>query len=142
MQKIRAYLDANVILRHLTEDPPDLADRSASIFRAADEGQMSLIIAQVALAEVVWVLQSFYGLAKSKISKQLQAFLSNPNLEVPSRDHLLSALALYADKNIDFADALLSAIALAEGPAVVCSFDSDFEKVAGIERLSGAPDDP
>jgi predicted nucleic acid-binding protein len=47
------------------------------------------------------------------------------------------ALQLYREHSrLDFADAYLAAIALQIGPAAVTSFDSDFDTVEGIRRIS------
>lgn len=52
----RGYVDANVILRFLTGDPPQMAERAASLFRAVEQGELRLIVEPIVLAEVVWVI--------------------------------------------------------------------------------------
>lgn len=40
----RLWVDANVILRFLTKDPQDLAERSARLMAKAEKGKVSLYI--------------------------------------------------------------------------------------------------
>jgi predicted nucleic acid-binding protein len=131
----RAFVDANVILRYFTKDPPDMAEASLKTFSAAQDGHISLIVAPITVAEVVWVLESFYGYPKEQIAATIIQFLYSEGLEVIDLDIVIHALSLYKEKNIDFADALLSASALNRGPTLIYSFDRDFDRIPEITRL-------
>jgi predicted nucleic acid-binding protein len=131
----RAFVDANVILRYLTGDPPDMAEASLKTFSAAQKGEISLILIPITVAEVVWVLESFYGYPKDRIAATITEFLHSDGLEVMDLDILIQALSFYDEKNIDFADALLSASALNPGPNLIYSFDRHFDRIAEITRL-------
>jgi len=48
-------LDANVIIRYLTNDPPEMAERAAALI----EGDLQLVIPPLILAEVGFVLTRF-----------------------------------------------------------------------------------
>ena len=56
----RQWVDANVIVRFLTKDSPDLSPRSLQLFRRAADGELVLRVTPLVVAEVVWVLGSFY----------------------------------------------------------------------------------
>lgn len=131
----RAYVDANVLLRYLTQDPPDMAEKARETLAVAGRGELLLILTAVTMAEVVWTLDSFYGHSREQIATSLSAFLGAQGLEVPEREVLISALVLYRDRNVDFADALLAAYALENGPNLVCTFDHDFRRVGGLKIL-------
>ena len=49
----RLWLDANVILRFLTKDPPEMAERSARLMAKAERGEVSLYVSPLVLAEVI-----------------------------------------------------------------------------------------
>jgi len=132
----RAFVDANVILRYLTRDPPEMAEAALRTFTAAQRGKVRLLLAPITVAEVVWVLESFYGYPKAQITQTLTQFLHADGLEVESLDLLTEALALYHEQNLDFADALVATVARRKGPPVVYSFDRDFDRVAGVTRLT------
>lgn len=131
----RAFVDANLVLRYLTKDPPDMAEASLKTFSAAQDGQIRLILIPITVAEVVWVLESFYGYPKDQIVTTISQFLHSEGLEVMNLDMLIQALSLYHEKNIDFADALLAASALSLGPNFIYSFDHHFDRIPGITRL-------
>jgi predicted nucleic acid-binding protein len=63
--------------------------------------------------------------------------LEADGLEVREMAAVARALALYREvASLDFADAYVAGRALEDGPQGVASFDSDFDRVAGIRRLS------
>jgi len=131
----RAFIDANVILRYLTKDPPEMAEAALKIFMDAEKGKVSILITPLTVAEVVWVLESFYGNSKNQIAKTLTEFLLCDDLEVESLDFLIEALTLYQEKNLDFADAFLVVTALRKGPPTIYSFDRHLNRVDGITVL-------
>lgn len=130
-----AFIDANVILRFLTNDPPEMADRAAAVFAAAQEGSLLLRVDEIVVAETVWVLQSFYKYPHEEIAQTLSEFLANDGIDADDKPGLLAALALYREKNVDFADALLAVHARQQGIAEVFSFDHHFDRLPGIRRL-------
>ena len=131
----RAFVDANIILRYFTKDPPDMAEASLKTFSDAQDGQICLILIPITVAEVVWVLESFYGYTKEQIAIKITQFLHSDGIEVIDLDILIQALSLYNEKNIDFADALLAVYALSRGPNLIYSFDRHFDRIPGITRL-------
>jgi predicted nucleic acid-binding protein len=130
-----ALIDANVILRYLTQDPPVMAEAARKIFDEARSGKESLAIIPITVAEVVGVLESFYGYSKKQIAETMTQFLMCEGLEVESLDLLIGALSLYHEKNLDFGDAVLAITALQKGPKVIYSFDRHLNRVDGLKRL-------
>jgi len=130
-----ALVDANVILRFITKDPPDLADAARNLFKQAEAGEISLIILAITVAEVVWVLESFYAYPKIQVAETFGAFLRCDGLQVEQANLIQEALSLYQGNNLDFADALMASTALRKGPLSIFSFDRHFDRVAGIEHL-------
>jgi len=57
-------IDANVILRYLTNEPAEQAERSARLFGAVARGEREVLLEDVVLAEVVWTLASFYRMPR------------------------------------------------------------------------------
>jgi len=131
----QAFIDANIILRFLTKDPPPMAETALKIFEEAKGGKLSLLIIPITVAEVVWVLESYYEYSKDKIAETMTQFLSCEGLEVESLDLILETLNLYYEKNLDFADALLAVSALREKIPTIYSFDQHFNRINGIIRM-------
>ena len=131
----KAYLDANVIVRLITGDPPGMADRAERLFRRVDEGDLELVVETIVVAETVWVLSSFYGFSSADIAPVMSAFLVGNGILCEEKVEILQALALYADRNIDFADALLAVKMIREGATQIYSFDDHFNRLESIHRL-------
>ena len=136
----KALIDSNVVLRYLTKDPPKMAEAALRTLADAQKGKISLILTSLTVAEVVWVLESFYGHSKAKIAETVGQFLFCDGLEVEDLELIIEALTLYQGKNLDFADAFLAAIALRRGPQAVYSFDEHFDRIPGITRLEPGKD--
>jgi len=133
-----AYVDANVLLRFLVGDPPEMAEKTTVLMKAVERGETTLVVDDIIVAEVVWVLSSFYRHKAQEISTTLFELLSQDGIEVD--DAVLSALALYGNKGVDFVDALLATRMQRRGAGRVFSFDRHFDRISGIERLEpGVP---
>jgi predicted nucleic acid-binding protein len=122
------WVDANVLLRFLTGDPPELAGRASRLLEKAERDGSPLRVHSVVVAEMVWVLQSFYEYSKGEISGALVSLLEHPALRVEGAGSVIQALETMASSNVDFADALLAETARSRGEGVA-SFDRDFRKL-------------
>lgn len=71
----RAVIDTNLLVRYLTEDEPSKAGEVKRLLLAAAEGKIKLLIPSVVLAEMVWVLQSYYNLERGETVPLLNAIL-------------------------------------------------------------------
>lgn len=123
------WVDANVLLRFLTGEPPELADRAQRFFESAERREISVLVHQIAVAETVWVLESFYDCSKQQIAEALLPLLEGRALSVEDKRITLASLETMVAENVDFADALIACTAHARGE-VVASFDRDFGKLA------------
>lgn len=130
-----AYIDANVIVRLITDDPPDMAQQAAALFDRVDRGELQLVADSIVIAETVWVLSSFYGFTPGQIGPVLREFLVGDEIESDEKTELLQALTLYEEKNVDFADALLCVKMMKQGVSEVYSFDEHFDRLESIRRL-------
>jgi predicted nucleic acid-binding protein len=128
---VRAFLDTNVLVRHLTGDPPDLAARATQFLRDADE----LLLADLIMAEMVYVLESFYELARPRVAELARAILAFGPVQVVDVDLLLRAVEVYELDRLDFAEAYLVASAEQNGVGVVASFDRSIDRVQSVTRF-------
>lgn len=130
------FLDANVFLRYLTNDVPHQAQAAEQLLRAAARGQMELVTNVLVLAEIVWTLESFYGLSKQDVATKVLAILNTPGLEVERADLALQAATDYAALNIDFIDAYNAAWMRDAGISRVHTFDrKHYRRFGDIEVL-------
>lgn len=129
------WIDANVFLRFLTDEPEDMSERAARFLERAQRREVALKVHAIVVAETVWVLQSFYGYSRAEISWALIPLLEEHGLQVEEGRAVIQALTSMAAANIDFADALLAERARMRGEGVA-SFDRDFEKL-GVKLCKG-----
>jgi predicted nucleic acid-binding protein len=128
-------IDANIVLRFLTRDQPEQAARCKALFARLETGEEVAYIPEVAVSEVVWTLRSFYKWPPQRIRRFVGQVVALKGVWLQERGKLLQALALFAEKNIDFSDALIAAEMLTRGYTEIYSYDRHFDKLAEVERV-------
>jgi len=129
------FLDTNIFIRFLTDDVPEKVDACEEIFKKAVEKQETLFTTDLVIAEIVWVLESFYELPKNEIQDKVEKILNTPNLICPHKDLILSALILYSEKNIDYIDACNALILKENGIEELYSYDKHYDRIDWLTRL-------
>jgi predicted nucleic acid-binding protein len=128
---LSAFLDTNVLIRHLTGDPPAQARRATAFLERADE----LLLPDLLVAEVVYVLESFYEVKPKRVAELVRAVIAFPAIVVVAEPLLLRALEVYEVDRIDFAEAYLVASAEAGAVESIASFDRSIDRVTTIRRI-------
>jgi predicted nucleic acid-binding protein len=128
---LSAFLDTNVLIRHLTGDPPVQARRATSYLRRANE----LLLPDLIVAEVVYVLESFYEVKRQRVAELARAIVGFPAVVVVDESLLLRALEVYEVERLDFADAYLVASAEASGVGTIASFDREIDRITTVRRV-------
>jgi len=132
----RAVIDTNLLVRYLTEDDPSKANEVKRLLLKAAQGEIRLLIPSVVIAELVWVLQSFYKLERSEIVPLLNAILHTYGVEVSDKTIVSDAIAIYRKEAIDFIDAWIVAFAKAAEVRAIYTFDrKHFKGIDGIEMM-------
>jgi predicted nucleic acid-binding protein len=131
---VSAFVDTNILIRHLTGDPPGQAARATRFLTTADE----LLLADLVVAEVVYVLESFYEVPRARVAELVRAIVAFPTVVVLDPAMLLRALEVYETARLDFAEAYLVAQAERSGVGVVASFDRAIDRVGTVRRLEPA----
>jgi predicted nucleic-acid-binding protein len=98
----RVFVDTNVFLRFLTADDPGKAEKARRLFASAVSGELVVETSLLVIAEIVWTLESFYGLTHDEVAEQVTTILATPNLECPGKELLFEALLGYTERNVDF----------------------------------------
>lgn len=106
----KSFVDTNLFIRYLTNDDPVKADRVEQLLDQAANGTVALVTTEMVIAEIVWVLESFYGLSPSNIAPLIRGILATPGLEVINGPQLRRALELYEGEGIDFIDGYIAAV--------------------------------
>ena len=131
----RVFVDTNLFLRYLTNDDPAKADRVERLLNEAAAGEVSLVTAEMVLAETVWVLESSYGLPNAQVAPLVRGILATPGLEVQNAGLVARALDHYETLNIDFVDGYIAAVMEKQGIEELYSFDKKHaSRLKGIRR--------
>ena len=126
-----AFVDTNVLIRHLTGDPPDLAARATAFLAEADE----LLLPDLIVAEVVYVLESLYEVPVDEVARLARSTIAFPPIRTLDHALLLRALEVYETHRIDFTEAYLVASAEASGILDIASFDRSIDRVTTANRI-------
>ena len=129
------FVDTNLFIRYLTNDDPVKADNVEKLLAEAAAGKLRLVTAEMVIAEVVWVLESGYGLKNSDIAPLVRGILATPGLEVLNAALVARAVELYASENIDFIDGYIAAVMEHKGITEVFSFDR--KHISRLKNISG-----
>jgi predicted nucleic acid-binding protein len=128
-------VDAGVVLRLLRGDHPEHSAQAVALFKRAEAGEFRLELTEITVAEVIWVLTSFYKVSRGEAANALVKLLGNPGVAAGSAPWLSEALVAFRDLNVDAADCFLAARATKDSKPVV-SFDRDFRKFTGLKWLT------
>lgn len=122
--------DTNVLIRLITGDDPKQAAAAESFI------EPGAWVAQVVLAETVWVLQSVYGLGRAEIARVVEMLLAHERLVLDAPETVASALEQFRKKpRTDFSDCLVLEAARKAGHPPVGTFDRAFARLEGVQRL-------
>lgn len=129
-----AFVDTNVLVRHLVGEPAEQAARATRFLAAAEV----LLLTDLILAEVGYVLESVYEASRAQVANSLRAILAFPAIRVTDPDLLHRSVELYDLARLDLAEAYLVACAERSGVRVVASFDRSIDRVGTVRRVEPA----
>lgn len=126
---MKKYLvDTNVIIRYLTQDLPDQAQRVKKRFLQAKRKEIILTLTGFTVAEILFVLESWYKLEKEDAISKVQTLITPDWIGLEKKEVILEALLCYREINIDFIDLLVWSLAKTEKIHIL-SFDKDFDRL-------------
>ncbi|WAM33908.1 PIN domain-containing protein [Caldicellulosiruptor morganii] len=126
-KRILKLIDANVILRLLLNDIAELNQVTRDIIKNNE-----VLILNEVVAEIIYVLEKLYKVERKEISNTLIKLFAHPNIFVQDLAVITGALKIYADKGVDFVDAVLVAQSKCNGYTVY-TFDKKLEKLLQLE---------
>jgi len=121
-------IDSNLVLRFILDDPG--AEKIERLLR----GKKRLMLTDVTVAEIVWVLDSFYKWERENIANALTGLVHLKTIS-SDKELILITLDLFKRHNVDYIDAYLAANIIRDGSGAIYSLDRDFDKIPGIKRV-------
>lgn len=129
----KVVVDTNLLVRYLRLDDPEKAKAVELLFDRASKGEIYILLPAIVIAELVWVLESFYKMKAAEIYELIEAILNTPGFEVQEREILLSTIKTYNERGIDLVDAWIIEFAKEKGISTIYSFDKKhFRNIDGI----------
>jgi predicted nucleic acid-binding protein len=132
---VPAFLDTNILLRHLLQDHAAHSAKASAFLARLDAGELSVHTSDTVVFETVFNLQKRHGVMRSDIRDQLLPLLDLPTIRGLDKALIRSAFEYYVDRNISFADAYHVALMRRDGIEEIVTFDRDFDRVPGIRRV-------
>ena len=127
-----AFVDTNILVRHLTGDPPAMATRATAYLAEASE----LFLTDLIVAETVYVLESFYEAPREQGAAAMRSLVSMRSVVTVDPALLLRSIEVHENDRLDFAEAYLVACAESTGVGRVASFDRAFDRVDTVDRIN------
>lgn len=128
-------IDANVILRFVTADHPEMSPRCRDLFARVQNGEEAVFLPEAALSDVIWTLSSFYRWPVDHICRFVGDLLSQDGVRMSRKALAWEALSLFLEGQVDFSDALIAAEMRDASLKEIYSYDRDFDKIEGITRV-------
>ena len=121
-------IDTNLIIRFLLNDNPSKTLRVEKLLK--DNNNQNILLDTV-VAEIIWVLSSYYNLKKSEIVEKIKALIHVDTIECNA--FLINrALSLWQENNISYIDSYL--IAVGElGNMTLYSYDQKFKSIPNLK---------
>ncbi len=130
------FVDTNVFLRFFVRDVESFYQKAKELFEKAEKGEVKLETSDLVIAEIVWVLESYYGFSKVEIKEVVDTILETKNIKVANNARVKEAISLYASGKMDFIDACNIAYMKAKDYKKVATFDiKHFKNIEGIASI-------
>ena len=130
-----AFVDTNILVRHLTGDPLELGARATAYLASATQ----LLLADLIVAETVYVLESFYKVPRRQVADAMRSLIAFRSIVTVDPALLLRAIEVYELDRINFAESYLVACAESTGVNQVASFDRSIDRVSTVDRVEPPP---
>jgi predicted nucleic-acid-binding protein len=128
---VSAFVDTNILVRHLTGEPPQMAEQATEYLRSASE----LLLTDLVFAEAIYVLESYYKTPREQIAGAMRSLIAFTSIITVDPALLLRAIEIYEIDRLDFAEAYLVASAETSGVNEVASFDRSIDRTTTIKRV-------
>jgi predicted nucleic-acid-binding protein len=123
-------VDTNVLVRLVTrDDAKQVAKAEAFVASGA-------WVPHLVLAEAMWVLTSVYDRRPAEIATAVEMLLNHQHLTLQDSEAVAAAVTSFRKRPaLGFADCLVLEVARKAGHVPLGTFDRDFSRLAGVERL-------
>lgn len=133
------FLDTNIFIRYFEQEDGNISADAEALFHKIVSGEIACFTNTMVIAEIVWVLEKYYGWEKPEICDNIEFILNTPNIKISERKILQSAVQTYRELNIDFIDSYNYAYIKDNNSSEIYSYDIHFDNLnkayKDIERI-------
>lgn len=128
------FIDTNIFLRYFVKEEKQAFKDCLEFFDKIKNKKITAVTSAIVLLEINYVLIAFYKYPKDKACEIIASIINLPGLKFINDINQLTAIELYKEKNVKFADCLIASILLDKADYLLVSYDHDFDKL-GLKRL-------
>lgn len=128
-------IDTNILVRYITQDHAEQSSKAQKLVESLTDRNPGYVTA-ITLVELTWVLESCYEADRDQIATVLTTLLRVASLRVESAETVWQALRRFTNASAEFADCLITQLALTAGCKKVFTFDKKAAKSAGMTLLT------
>jgi predicted nucleic-acid-binding protein len=125
-------LDTNILVRYLTQDDAAQSARAAEIVELRITQDEPGFVSLVTVAELVWVLDRFYGLTGKEIAAAVERVLQIDTISVQNEREVYAAAVALRTGTGSFDDALIAALGVWAGCTETLTFDRKAARLKGF----------
>ncbi|MGC2619442.1 MAG: type II toxin-antitoxin system VapC family toxin [Acidobacteriaceae bacterium] len=125
-------LDTNILVRYLTQDDAAQAALAAEVVeRRITQGEPGFV-SLVTVAELVWVLDSFYEFTGKEIAAAVERLLQIDTLNIQNEREVFAAMVALRTGLGSFDDALIGALGAWAGCSEMLTLDRKAARLRGF----------
>ncbi len=124
-------LDANVLVRYITQDDKKQAALANSLIESLDDASPGFVTL-VTVVELSWVLESVYNFTRQQFAEVMQTLMTVDTIKLDRAAVVASAVRVYAGSKADFSDCLIERLSASAGCEQTMTFDKGAAKMAGM----------
>lgn len=132
---VKYFLDTNIFLRTIVVEDDKQYQECLRLLTIIKEGQIKAVTSNEVIAEMVWVLKSYYKLTRSQIVEAVRTVVNLKGLKLVLTNNIERAIEIYEQSTVKFIDAMIASIKqIQEKKWVVVSYDKDFDKIGVLRK--------
>ena len=127
-------LDTNVLVRYIAQDDVRQSAQASALIEALASDSPGFV-SMVALAELIWVLDDVYAMARDELSEVVERLLEADAIVVESAPLVWQALRAFDSSGAGLADHLIERAGAAAGCLGTFTFDKKAARSAGMKLV-------
>lgn len=128
-------VDTNILVRFLTGDDSEQAGKIYKIFKDAESERKEFFVPLLVVLELIWVLESVYGISRTEILESISDLSLMPVLKFEHQTALQQFLYSAQGNKFDLSDLLIAHAAKINGCESVLTFDKKSSKFSLFEMI-------